>query len=82
MALVVDPMTDPAAGAMAVRQEMLTLARVVKCYLGNVRALVEGFGHAWGVQFRRGRLTNEEEQLAQRLEREKYANPAWTSSLG
>ena len=42
MALVGDPMTDAAAGAMAVRQEMLTLARVVKCYLGNVRALVEG----------------------------------------
>jgi len=41
-------------------------------------ALVEGFGHAWGVAFRRGRLTAEEEQLAQRLEREKYANPAWT----
>jgi lipoate-protein ligase A len=42
-------------------------------------ALVEGFGHAWGVAFRRGRLTAEEEQLAQRLEREKYANPAWTA---
>lgn len=42
MALVVDPMADSAAGAMAVRQEMLTMARVVKCYLGNIRALVEG----------------------------------------
>ncbi|MCJ7811380.1 MAG: lipoate--protein ligase family protein [Dehalococcoidia bacterium] len=42
------------------------------------RALVEGFSRAWGVQFRRGRLTAEEEQLAQRLEREKYADPAWT----
>ena len=41
-------------------------------------ALVEGFTRAWGVQFRRGRLTVEEEQLAQRLERERYANPAWT----
>ena len=41
-------------------------------------ALVEGFTRAWGVQFRRGRLTAEEEQLAQRLERERYANPAWT----
>jgi lipoate-protein ligase A len=41
-------------------------------------ALVEGFTCAWGVQFRRGRLTAKEEQLAQRLEREKYANPAWT----
>ncbi|MGD0204983.1 MAG: biotin/lipoate A/B protein ligase family protein [Dehalococcoidia bacterium] len=45
------------------------------------RALVEGFGRAWGVQFRCGRLTAEEEQLAQRLEREKYANPAWTTQL-
>ena len=41
-------------------------------------ALVEGFTRAWGMQFRRGRLTAEEEQLAQRLERGKYANPAWT----
>jgi lipoate-protein ligase A len=45
-------------------------------------ALVEGFHRAWGVQFRRGRLTTEEEQLAQRLERERYANPAWTLSVG
>jgi lipoate-protein ligase A len=41
-------------------------------------ALVEGFTRAWAVRFRRGRLTADEEQLAQRLEREKYANPAWT----
>jgi lipoate-protein ligase A len=40
-------------------------------------ALVEGFRRAWGVQFRRGRLTAEEEQLAQRRERERYANLAW-----
>jgi lipoate-protein ligase A len=40
-------------------------------------ALVEGFSRAWSVQFRRGCLTAEEKQLAQRLEREKYANPAW-----
>jgi lipoate-protein ligase A len=45
------------------------------------QALAEGFTRAWGVQFRRGRLTTEEEQLAQRLEREKYANPAWTTQL-
>ncbi|MGQ9572951.1 MAG: lipoate--protein ligase family protein [Dehalococcoidia bacterium] len=42
------------------------------------RALTEGFRRAWGVRFRRARLTAEEEQLARRLEREKYANPAWT----
>ncbi len=41
-------------------------------------ALVEGFRRAWGVQFRRGRLIAEEEQLAQRLERQRYANPTWT----
>ncbi|MCJ7509882.1 MAG: lipoate--protein ligase family protein [Dehalococcoidia bacterium] len=45
------------------------------------RALVEGFTRAWGVRFRRGRLTAEEEQLAQRLEREKYATTAWTWQL-
>jgi lipoate-protein ligase A len=45
-------------------------------------ALVEGFSHAWTVQFRRGRLTAEEEQLAQRLEREKYAHPVWTCQAG
>ncbi len=43
-------------------------------------ALVEGFRRAWGVSFRRGRLTAEEEQLAQRLERERYADPAWTTT--
>lgn len=42
-------------------------------------ALVEGFSCAWGVAFRRGRLTAEEEQLAQWLERQRYANPAWTA---
>jgi lipoate-protein ligase A len=41
-------------------------------------ALVEGFRRAWSVQFCRSDLTAEEEQLAQRLERERYANPAWT----
>jgi lipoate-protein ligase A len=45
-------------------------------------ALVDGFGRAWAVQFRRGRLAADEEQLAQRLEREKYAHPAWTCQAG
>jgi lipoate-protein ligase A len=44
-------------------------------------ALVEGFGGAWGMRFRCGRLTAEEEQLAQRLEREKYADSVWTTEL-
>jgi lipoate-protein ligase A len=41
-------------------------------------ALVDGFSRAWAVQFRCGPLTAEEKRLAQQLEREKYANPAWT----
>jgi lipoate-protein ligase A len=41
-------------------------------------ALVEGFRRAWGLRFRRGRLTAEEEQMANRLERDKYGNAAWT----
>ncbi len=41
-------------------------------------ALVEGFSRAWSVQFCRSDLAAEEEQLAQRLERERYANPSWT----
>ena len=41
-------------------------------------ALVEGFRRAWNVQFRWGGVTAEEEQLAQRLEREKYGNGDWT----
>jgi lipoate-protein ligase A len=41
-------------------------------------ALVEGFSRTWSVQFCRSRLTADEEQLAQRLEQQKYANPAWT----
>jgi lipoate-protein ligase A len=45
------------------------------------RALVKGFARAWGVQFCCGRLSAEEEQLAQRLEQEKYANAAWTWQL-
>ena len=59
---------EEALGRMVPRREM-------------ARALVEGFARAWGVQFCCGRLTAEEEQLAQRLEREKYANPAWTWQL-
>jgi lipoate-protein ligase A len=56
---------EEALGRRASRREMAS-------------AIVEGFRCAWAVSFRRGRLTADEEQLAQRLEREKYANPAWT----
>ncbi|MDP2950680.1 MAG: biotin/lipoate A/B protein ligase family protein [Chloroflexota bacterium] len=42
------------------------------------QALVEGFARAWGVDFRPGRLSAEEEELAQRLEGERYADAAWT----
>jgi len=65
---------EESAGAISLEEALGR--RVLRREMAS--ALVEGFGRAWGVQFRRGRLTAEEEQLAQRLEREKYANPAWT----
>ena len=44
-------------------------------------ALVLGFARAWGMEIRPGELTTEEEELARRLERERYADPGWTHSL-
>ena len=41
-------------------------------------ALVTGFARAWGIEFRRGKLSAEEEDLARRLESECYADPGWT----
>jgi len=41
-------------------------------------ALVQGFARAWGIETRPGGLTAEEEELARRLERERYADPDWT----
>jgi lipoate-protein ligase A len=41
-------------------------------------ALVLGFARAWGIEIRPGQLTAEEEELARRLERERYADPGWT----
>jgi len=41
-------------------------------------AVVLGFTRAWGVEIDPGELTAEEEQLARRLERERYADPGWT----
>jgi len=46
------------------------------------QALVEGFARAWGVDFRPGRLSAEEEELAQRLEEQRYADTAWTMWVG
>jgi lipoate-protein ligase A len=45
-------------------------------------ALVSGFAHAWGIETRPGELTTEEEYLACRLERERYASAEWTLAPG
>jgi lipoate-protein ligase A len=41
-------------------------------------ALALGFARAWGMEMRPGELTAEEEDLARRLERERYADGSWT----
>jgi lipoate-protein ligase A len=41
-------------------------------------ALVSGFARAWGIEIRPRQLTVDEEELARRLERERYADPDWT----
>jgi lipoate-protein ligase A len=41
-------------------------------------ALVLGFARAWGIEVRPGELSAEEEELACRLERERYADLGWT----
>jgi len=38
-------------------------------------ALIRGFARAWAIEIRPGELTTEEEALARRLERERYADP-------
>jgi lipoate-protein ligase A len=38
-------------------------------------ALVSGFVRAWAIEVRPGELTTDEEELARRLERERYADP-------
>jgi lipoate-protein ligase A len=38
-------------------------------------ALIVGFARAWGIEIRPGELTAEEDDLARRLERERYAEP-------
>jgi lipoate-protein ligase A len=43
-------------------------------------ALILGFARAWGIELHPGVLTAEEEDLARRLERERYADPGWTFS--
>ena len=40
-------------------------------------ALFRGFTRAWGIEIRPGQLTADEEELARRLERERYADPGW-----
>jgi lipoate-protein ligase A len=41
-------------------------------------ALVLGFARTWGIEIRPGELTAAEEDLARRLERERYASAEWT----
>jgi lipoate-protein ligase A len=41
-------------------------------------ALIQGFARACGMDLRPGALTADEEALARRLERERYADPGWT----
>ncbi len=45
-------------------------------------ALVLGFARAWGIEIRPGQLTADEEELARRLESERYADPGWTFAPG
>jgi len=42
-------------------------------------AMVLGFSRAWGIEIRPGELSADEEELAGRLERERYGDPAWTA---
>jgi lipoate-protein ligase A len=41
-------------------------------------ALMLGFAQAGGIEFRPDVLSNEEEELARRLERERYTDGDWT----
>jgi lipoate-protein ligase A len=47
-----------------------------------VDALILGFAGAWGIEIHPGSLTAEEEELARRLEHERYRNSEWTSAPG
>ncbi len=42
------------------------------------QALIQGFAEVWGIETRPGELSPEEEELARRLERERYADPGPT----
>ena len=45
-------------------------------------ALIRGFARAWGIEIRPGELTADEEQLARRLESERYTDRDWTFAPG
>ena len=45
-------------------------------------ALVTGFARAWGIEILPGKLSAEEEELARRLEHERYSDPGWTLAPG
>jgi lipoate-protein ligase A len=45
-------------------------------------SVVLGFARTWGIEMRPSELTAEEEELARRLERERFADPGWTLAPG
>ena len=45
-------------------------------------ALVQGFARAWGIEILPGELSADEDDLASRLERERYSDPSWTLAPG
>jgi lipoate-protein ligase A len=67
---------EPAEAAQATSLQE-ALGRQVN-WDGLAESLIEGCARAWGIEIRPGGLTTEEEELARRLERERYADPEWT----
>ena len=73
---------DPAEAAQATSLQE-ALGRTVS-WDELAEALVVGFGRAWGIEMHPGELTAQEEELARRLERDRYAGPssAFAPTLG
>ena len=68
------PEPDEAAGAISLQE---ALGRPVG-WDELAEALAVGFARAWGIEIRPGELSPREEELARRLECERYADPGWT----
>jgi lipoate-protein ligase A len=68
------PEPAEASGATSLRE---VLGRSVR-WDELAEALALGFARAWGIEIRPGELTDDEEELARRLECERYADPGWT----